>query len=156
MVHTTNTRKETKYNKVVNIADDGEITVLDGVFIYSDDFKGATGSKFYPVSESEYNDTINEDNVIDSFIDSGAELPKGHERNGWQSVYDAMSSDEIESFMFDTSYSELWEYLRAECGLSLEDAKIFNCVGGGRCFDANFKGNKNKALSKIIRQYESK
>jgi hypothetical protein len=153
---TNNQRNEIKYNKVVNVAEDGEITVLDYVFTHSDSFKGAVGSKFYPVSESEYNERMSEDSVIDSFIDSGMELPKGHERNGWQSVYDTMSESEIESFMFDTSYRELWEYLRSTCGLSLNDAAIFNCVGGGRCFDANFSGNKNKQLSKIIRKYESK
>jgi len=31
------------YGKVVNIAEDGEITVFDGTFNYPDGFKGATG-----------------------------------------------------------------------------------------------------------------
>jgi len=152
----TTNREQINYNKVVNIAEDGEITVLDYVFNYTDGFKGATGSKFYPVSQSEYDEQTTEDNVIDYLCDSGMEIPKDQQRNGWQGVYDAMDSKEIESLMWDLSYSELWDYLREECKLSAEDAVIFNCVGGGRCFDANFTGNVNKELSAIIRKYEGK
>ena len=46
-------RKETTFNKVVNVAEDGEITVLDYIFydtLHGKPFNGATGSKFYPVS----------------------------------------------------------------------------------------------------------
>lgn len=51
-------KKETKYQKVVNIAEDGEITVLATVFEYTDNFKGATGHSFYPVTEADIQDHI--------------------------------------------------------------------------------------------------
>lgn len=153
---TTSNRKETKYNKVVNIAEDGEITVLDGVFNYKDGFKGAIGSKFYPVSKSEYDAAIDDENVIDYLVDSGIELTADQKRNGFVGMVEQMDNSEKASLMFDESYSELWDYLREECNLTEDEAHIFNCVGGGRCFDAKFKGNKNKELSAIIRKYESK
>ena len=108
-------RQETKYNKIVNFDEDTkQITVLDGIFKYEDGFKGATGSKFEPVSR-----------------------------------------DEVKDFVFDTSYNELWEYLREELNLSEDEAYIFNCIGGGRCFDKDFNGNINPELSILIREIES-
>jgi len=56
--------------------------------------------------------------------------------------------------MFDTSYKELWDYMRQELNLNEEEAYIFNCTGGGRCFDKNFQGNINPELSKKIRNAE--
>jgi hypothetical protein len=48
-------RKSITYNKIVNFDPDSkEITVLDDVFKYNDDFKGATGSNFVPVSKKVY------------------------------------------------------------------------------------------------------
>lgn len=152
----TTSKNETKYNKVVNIAEDGEITVLDYTFKHSDGFKGATGSKFYPVSQTEYDEQTERDNVIDYLIDIGMELPENFKRGGFNELYEAMlSGGEVEQCIFDTSYSELWDYLRQECGLSEDDAVIFNCVGGGRCFDKHFEGNVNTELSAIIREFES-
>ena len=114
-------KQETKYNKIVNFDEDTkEIIVLDGIFKYEDGFKGATGSKFEPVSRDEYEDRTDEDN-----------------------------------FVFDTSYNELWEYLREELNLSEDEAYIFNCIGGGRCFGKDFNGNINPELSILIREIES-
>lgn len=150
------TKKETTYNKVVNIAEDGEITVLDRVFEYSDDFRGATGSKFYPVSRAEYEEQTDPENVIEYLIDSGIELSEDYKRRGFEGMVEDMDSEDRESCMFDTSYREMWDYLREACGLSEDDAYIFNCVGGGRCFDKDFQGNVNPELSAIIREYENR
>ena len=156
MKNSTNTRKEQVFNKVVNVAEDGEITVLNYIFDDGNGFKGATGYRFYPVTRGEYDEQTTEDSVIDRLIDSGCSLPKEHARRGWQSVYDAMEANgEIEDFIFDTSYRELWDDLRKECGLTEDTAHIFDCVGGGRCFDKDFQGNKNVELSELIRAAES-
>lgn len=56
----------------------------------------------------------------------------------------------------DDSYSELWDYLREELDLNEDDAYMFNCTGGGRCFDSDFQGNVNVELSKLIREIETK
>ena len=150
-------RQETKYNKIVNFDEDTkEITVLDGIFKYEDGFKGATGSKFEPVSRDEYEDRTDEDNFVEYLIDSGIDLPDNFKRSGFEGLAKAMiANDEVKDFVFDTSYNELWEYLREELNLSEDEAYIFNCIGGGRCFDKDFNGNINPELSILIREVES-
>ena len=150
-------RQETKYNKIVNFDEDTkEITVLDGIFKYKDGFKGATGSKFEPVSRDEYEDRTDEDNFVEYLIDSGIDLPDNFKRSGFEGFAKAMIvNDEVENFVFDTSYNELWDYLREELNLSEDEAYIFNCIGGGRCFDKDFNGNINPELSILIREIES-
>ena len=150
-------KQETKYNKIVNFDEDTkEITVLDGIFKYEDGFKGATGSKFEPVSRDEYEDRTDEDNFVEYLIDSGIDLPDNFKRSGFEGLAKAMiANDEVKDFVFDTSYDELWEYLREELNLSEDEAYIFNCIGGGRCFDKDFNGNINPELSILIREIES-
>ena len=150
-------RQETKYNKIVNFDEDTkEITVLDDIFKYKDGFKGATGSKFEPVSRDEYEDRTDEDNFVKYLIDSGIDLPDNFKRSGFEGLAKAMiANDEVKDFVFDTSYNELWEYLREELNLSEDEAYIFNCIGGGRCFDKDFNGNINPELSILIREIES-
>jgi len=150
-------RQETKYNKIVNFDEDTkEITVLDGIFKYEDSFKGATGSKFVPVSRDEYEDRTDEDNLVEYLIDSGIDLPDNFKRSGFEGLAKAMiANDEVKDFVFDTSYSELWDYLREELNLSEDEAYIFNCIGGGCCFDKDFNGNINPELSVLIREIES-
>lgn len=145
-----------KVNKVVDFVD-GEITVLDGLFRYSDGFMGATGSNFYPVSKAEYKERTKKANVkehirdcydADYILDNFGSLEKAYKL--------LKDNDEIEQFMFDTSYSELWDYLREELKLSEKESYIFDCVGGGRCFDKDFQGNINPELSEYIRKFENK
>ena len=150
-------RQETKYNKIVNFDEDTkEITVLDGIFKYEGGFKGATGSKFEPVSRDEYEDRTDKDNFVEYLIDSGIDLPDNFKRSGFEGLAKAMiANDEVKDFVFDTSYDELWDYLREELNLSEDEAYIFNCIGGGRCFDKDFNGNINPELSILIREIES-
>lgn len=149
-----NERIEIKFNKVVNF-EDGEITTLDYLFLHSDSFCGATGSKFYPISKKEYKERTKKSEVkshirdcfsSDYILDNFGSLEKAY-----QGLKD---NDEIDSFIFDTSYSYLWDYIREELKLSEKDAFIFECVGGGRCFDKDFKGNVNPELSELIRVFE--
>lgn len=159
-------RQETKYNKVVNISEDGEISVLDYTFDHGDGFKGATGSRFYPVSKTEYKrlttlkavaEKLEECVSIEDISDEFKFSETGREYKNpyliWAKVIKA--AGEIEEFMFDTSYSNIWNYLREVTGLSEKEAYIFECVGGGRMFSADFQGNVNPELSEIIRQFES-
>lgn len=148
-------RTETKYNKVVNFDEETrEITVLDGIFTYEDGFKGATGSKFELVSKEQFNETIepyldDKEELLCYFADNFGEITSDMIRN-----VDA-SEDALKELFFDLSYAELWDYLREELNLNEEEAYIFNCSGGGRCFDKDFQGNINPELSKLIREIES-
>jgi len=149
-------RQETKYNKIVNFdKETNEITMLDYIFQHGG-FKGATGTKFEPITKSEYKERMQKDNVIEYLVDSGIELPENYKRSWFNGLYKAMKqNNELESFIFDTSYSEMWDKIRTDLKLSKNDAFIFNCIGGGRCFDKDFEGNINPELSQIIREIES-
>jgi hypothetical protein len=148
-----NTRIQIDYNKIVNF-ENNEITTLDYVFDDGNNFKGAVGSKFRVISIVEYNEITNYENVIERIIECG--VPEMFIRTGAEGCYEHMyKTDEIEDFMFDTSYSNLWDYLRKELNLTENEAYIFHCIGGGRCFDKDFQGNVNPELSEIIREYES-
>ena len=148
-------RTETKYNKVVNYDEETkEITVLDGTFNYDNSFKGATGSKFEPVSREEFDETI------EPYLDDKEELLCYFADNFGEVTSDMIrdvdtSEDALKELFFDLSYAELWDYLREELNLNEDEAYIFNRVGGGRCFDATFQGNVNPELSKIIRESET-
>lgn len=139
------------FNKIVDVAEDGEIKVLEYVFTYGDEMRGATGHSFYPVSKSYFKERTKKSEVISFLMDCGIETKT--EANAIYS--EAKGNDNLDSLVFDTSYSNLWDYLRTELNLSENDAFIFECVGGGRLFDANFDGNFNTELSEIIREYET-
>jgi hypothetical protein len=146
---TQNGKREIKVNAVVNIAEDNEIKVLEYLFCHSDNFKGAVGSTFYPVDKAYYKERLKKDNVIEYLTDAG--LSKSDALEAYRQYKD---NGNLYELMFDTSYSELWDYLRT-FGYTEKEYPIFECVGGGRCFDADFTGNKNEYLHKYIRRFES-
>lgn len=150
-------KNETKYNKIVNVSEDGEIQVFESVFEYSDGFKGAVGSRFYPVTRDEYEERIKLESIIEYLESAVSEdgIPSECENSYRKWAESIIEYDEQDEFMFDTSYSELWDYMRDELGLTEDDAYIFECTGGGRMFNKNFCGNYNPELSEIIREYES-
>ena len=157
--------KRININKVVKV-EDNEITVLDSAFEYEDGFKGLTGSTFEPISKAYYKEQtklsaiedylrscVSEDDVPEEFLylDSGKISKNPYKR--WAKAI--KEGDEEDQVMFDTSYEGLWDYLREELNLSEDEAYIFNCVGGGRCFTAQDKFTHNKELEKYL-IYETK
>ena len=151
-------RTETKYNKIVNFnKETNEITVLDYTFdntLHGKPFKGATGTKFEVISKQEFDNTIepyldNKEELLCYMADNFGELSSNMIRNA-----DA-SEEALKELFFDISYSEMWDELRKELNLSEEEAYIFNCVGGGRCFDKDYQGNYNEELSQLIREIEA-
>ena len=155
----TQEREQKNYFEVVNIDKESrEITMLDYIFKHSDGFKGATGTKFEPVSKEQYKDELSKDNVIERIIDFGL-IEYSHNKDiQWKMaevLYKEMKkAGELESFCYDLSYAEHWDKLRA-FGYPKSKYPIFNCIGGGRCFDKDFKGNVNPELSKLIRDIEA-
>lgn len=149
-------KHQTNYWEVVHVdKENNEIIMLDYVFSHGDGFKGATGTKFEPIPKAEYDERMEDENIIESMIDNGMELPANYKRTGFEGLVNDMDYNDKESFQFDASYREHWHKLR-ELGYPESEYPIFNCTGGGRCFDSKFNGNTNPHLSKIIRQYESK
>lgn len=148
-------REQTNYNKVVNFdKETNEITVLDYVFKHNDGFKGATGSIFEPLTEEQIQEVIGDYEGDDKeLLIYMAENFGSLNREMIENV--DSSRDALLELFFDLSYSEQWDDIREQTGLSEEEAVIFNCMGGGRCFDSDFEGNINTELSKIIREYET-
>lgn len=163
-------RTETAYNKVVNYdKESGEIIVLGYTFKETKEteyatgiesvvtMQGATGSTFEIVSREQFNETI------EPYLNEPMELLKYYIEQGFgittemiDNIDNAATEEGLKELFFDSSYDELWDYLREELNLSEEEAYIFNCAGGGCCFDSDFEGNINPELSAIIRKFESK
>lgn len=143
-------RTQTDYNKIVNYnKETNEVTVLDYIFddtLHGKPFKGATGTKFEPVNKDDVMEAIEPSNVLNYLAENQISL---------NCKFTELDEDDFINVMYDTSYKELWNYLREELSLDEEEAYIFTCTGGGRCFDKNFKGNINPELSKLIREIES-
>lgn len=146
------------YNEVVNIdKENNEILILDDVFEHSKTFKGATGSRFEAVSKAQYKETLKKANVIDYILESGIVMvdDKNISKNKANQIYKELKeNNELDQFMFDLSHQfTMWDKIR-EFGYTEAEYPIFNCNGGGRCFNKDFEGNTNKHLSKIIQKYE--
>lgn len=144
-------RTAIKINKVVKVIDN-EITVLDEAFDYGDGFKGLTGSVFEIISKDYFDETLepylndNKETLIymaENFGDLSREIIEGVDS----------SEEGLTELFFDTSYRGLWDYLREELNLTEKEAYIFNCTGGGRCFNKDDKFTHNVELEKYL-EYE--
>lgn len=147
--------KRTTYNKVVNYdRENNEIKVLTDVFEYESGMKGATGMVFEAISKERYDEETSFENVKDMCKNS-FELPEEYEDEGWNGFTQAIIDNGEEGDMiYDLSCYGLWDIMREECGLSENEAYVFTCIGGGRCFSKDFEGNVNPELSEVIRKYE--
>ena len=142
----------TTYNKIV-IVEDNIITLLNESFTHSDDFKGLTGTQFEIVSEDSFY------NTIEDYLGDDLEVLKYYANNlgnvTSEMIESVDSSEEaLKELFFDLSYEELWDYMREELNLSTDEAYIFNCVGGGRCFNKNDKFTHNKELEYLLEEFE--
>ena len=132
----------TRYNKVVNF--DKEAMQKDSVIENILDCE--IPMKFYSNKVQECYTQDDEFNIDDNLRENAA-----------KKCFKAMKDNkEIEDFTFDCSYRELWDDIRKELGLSKDEAQIFHCTGGGRCFDEDFQGNINPELSEVIRIAEKR
>lgn len=148
-------RTQIDYYKVVDVADDGTITMLDYVFEQGD-WRGAVGTQFKAIDRETYEAYTDRECLIEYLMDTEIEVPDCYKRGGYEMWADAIIDyGDAGEFMFDQSGCEHWDNLRESLGLTEDEAYIFECVGGGRCFDKNYVGNKDANLSAIIRRYES-
>lgn len=153
----TTKQKQIDIWQVVNInKETNEIQMLDYLFDHGDGFKGATGTRFDPISKAAYREAMSKDSIIDRIIDCGLVTAPNEslQYKFAEVIYKEMKANgELESFVFDLSYTEHWDKLRKH-GYPKSKYPIFNCTGGGRMFDADFQGNVNPELSAKIREYE--
>ena len=128
--------------------------MLDYTFKHSKDFKGSVGTIFQPISKSYF------DEIIEPYLDNDKELLIYMAENfgelNRRMIENIDSTEEgLKNMFFDLSHIELWDDIREELGLSEDEAYIFDCRGGGKCFNKEFEGNINVKLSKVIRKFES-
>jgi len=152
------TKKQIDVWQVVNIdKENNEIQMLDCLYDHGKGFKGATGTRFEPVSKVSYEEAMSKNSVIDHIVSSGliTAPSKELEEKFAEVMYKEMKANgELERFQFDLSYAEHWSELRKH-GYSKSQYPVFNCKGGGRMFDSDFQGNVNPELSAKIREYET-
>jgi hypothetical protein len=148
-------RQATKYGKL--IARNGDnFYILEEIFKYSDDFRGATGTVLRPVPRDEYEERTSTENKEDYYREIWQQaVAHGDTDDGltdWMQYNDAGN----DSDMFDESGSyEYGDQIRA-LGYSEEAYPVIECTEGGRCFDkfANYDEVYNPELLDKIQAAE--
>jgi hypothetical protein len=152
-----NRREQNNYHKLIGrIGND--YYFLDYTFSHGDGFKGATGTVLTPVGKNEYEDRTDPESEtcqewfreIWKMAVENNDTDKGLE--DW--VFENISAYGDEG-VFDFSGYDLWEQLR-EIGLNEDDYPVFECIGGGRCFDVDmvFDEIYDKELWEEIKKFE--
>jgi hypothetical protein len=159
-------RTEIKINKIVNFdKEEKQIKMLDDFFIYEEEAKkptiitmcGATGTIFEIVSKDYF------DKIISPYENEPMELLRYYVENFGEvttrmidNIDEACTQEELKNLFFDLSYIEHWDYLREELNLNENEAYLFNCVGGGRCFNEGEEFSHNKDLKVYVDILENK
>lgn len=154
MKTTTQQRNQVNCHKVVEVNNEtGEILMLDYLFDDGDGFKGAVGTSFQAITQDEIDQRLDPDYIQERYKEIWQQVVEaGNTELGLREWCDEL--EPTEETEFDLSYMNHWPELR-KYGFSEEDYPIFECIGGGRCFGKDFKGNKNPKLCALIRQYEA-
>jgi hypothetical protein len=160
MTKNNNARQQINFNKPVGIKD-GSIYFLNYVFKDGDNFQGATGTVFDPVTKN-YIDSITNEDWIEYSREIWVEAVKSGSTE--QSLEDYAESIKNESENqgqlypgHDDSYTELHDEAKKYFDSNVE---TFSCCGGGRCFDLkllnSFDTVINQDLIDLIKSYEAK
>jgi len=163
----------------------GEIKMLDYFFdsgkLHGQDFKGVTGSSFYFVSPEEIEERNDLDNVKDSYgylwqeavradqtelgLDEYIQELIDSEINYGDGVFFSHDSSYLTQLADDKKFMEFAEnkYCDNKRLRDLWDSEVgtFECVGGGRCFDAEeddmtfYISPEREELHAVARRYEA-
>lgn len=116
--------------------------VCDCVF-GKDDFYGAMGAVLCPVSKEQYEHDMDAESgeTQDRFQESWAEQAKqGDTDKGLKDYVEEILAVEGEEALYDFGGYDYWDMIREQVPeLTKERYPIFDCVAGGRCFDANME-----------------
>lgn len=158
----TNYEEKTEYFEILGRDKEGTIWMLDYTFIHDNDFKGATGTNWYPVTKEEYEERLDVDYLMYEYKWLWQQIVKDGktEDSLEQWAEQLLNSGEAEEFLWDTSYRNKWDDIRELFPeLNEEDYPVFRCTGGGRCFhnpiDIDWDVLLKPELVKVIEKYES-
>lgn len=124
----------TEYFEIVGITEDNEIIMLDSIFDHGDGFKGAVGSSFYALEQSEVDDRNDLENVIENYgyIWQEAVAAGNTTESQEKFIRGFINSSEGYFLGHDDSYIH---HIKDEFQEKyFPDAVTFECVGGGRMF----------------------
>lgn len=122
---------------------DGLYCVCDYVFD-DGEFRGAVGSTFQPIDKDGYETMHNSssEEVKDRFHDLWAGAAKdGRTEESLEEFCENILACDGDDALWDLSYSNYaWDLIRdAIPELTEDEYPVFECVGGGRCFDPNMQ-----------------
>lgn len=158
-------KKRITFNKPVAINHEtNELYILNDLFNHGNNFKGATGSVLYPLAQ----DYIDEMNDIEHLKDN-------YDWYWQECVKQGSTQESLEEFcqgllshvyyntdgqFFGHDTSDCFHNGVEELLAKFDDAVCFECIGGGRCFDAEMFNNANveildNELVELIKQYET-
>lgn len=141
---TNQNRLQIEINKVLGVAEDGEIIAADYAFIdtmHGEKFNGVTGSRFYALTQEQIDERNDLEHVKDCYGYLWEEAVKSGQTKLSEDEYmeeiiesNQMNSDSL--FLgHDTSYVFQMDLERhPELKKLFPDAVAFECVGGGRMF----------------------
>jgi hypothetical protein len=136
----------------------GDYYVCDYVF-KEKGLQGATASVFRPVSEEEYEEAYDLDNLIDRFQELWAEAVKdGRTEDSLEEFCQIIADCDGDEALWDLSYYQYWDLIReAVPELTEKEYPILECVGGGRSFHRDMVWDVlyDAEVWALIRKYET-
>lgn len=131
-------RQQLTLNKCVGITKSGELIMVDYLFVHDENFHGATGTRFSPLTQSDIDDRNDIDNVTDAYGYLWEEAVKdgltklGQEEYMQQFIDSEVNYGDGLFFGHDTSSVHLIpDDIKAT---HYQGYESFECVGGGRMF----------------------
>lgn len=159
-------KTETKYMQLVGKINE-KYYVLDYIFSYDeDDFKGATGYIFVPVTKEQQKEAMTREAVKERFEDLWRDaVHSGATEQELDTYIDEIYYNISIDDMFDTSefstgetIAQVYNSELPENILEDQKAEFCECVGAGRIFSHNMKFDKvyNQELLDEINKFEEK
>lgn len=99
---------EMKFESIVGVRSDGEYVVLDKVFEHKDDFRGATGSVFHPISESERHYRTSIEVAMEHFEDLWEDM--FHDKDGFDISGNVYTSGEDFPSLYDFAEDAIMQH----------------------------------------------
>lgn len=145
-------------NRPVFITSDNEVYVLNSVFKYDDDFKGATGGVLVPVSQNEVDERNDYEYLGDIWGYLWEEAVERGDTEDSKEDYLQMVFSDYDGFFFCHDESDCYHDGVQELLIKFDDTVCFECIGGGRCFDKKILESAVEILDQelfdLIKAYE--
>ena len=156
-------KQQQDVNKLVGIDENGDYYWLDYVF-KDEDFEGAVGTVFRPVSEAQREEIVTLDNALEHFEDLWRETVASGttEESLDEFVKNILRWDGDEAFFDLSDYdngckvAKVYNSELPDDADESEKAEFSECTGGGRCFSYKIKWDKvyDKDALELALSYE--